>query len=64
MLSSLAARFGVREQVSLQRALVDPKLQWSRVGNFWHNAGVRSVIYMIAAPVLRGVRGLMRRGRK
>jgi hypothetical protein len=65
VLSSLAARFGVREQVSLQRTLVDPKLQWSRVGNFWHNAGgVRSVIYMIAAPVLRGVRGLMRRGRK
>ncbi|MDQ3792540.1 MAG: hypothetical protein M3341_07855, partial [Actinomycetota bacterium] len=62
---SLAARFGVREQVSLQRTLVDPKLQWSRVGNFWHNAGgVRSVIYMIAAPVLRGVRGLMRRRRK
>jgi hypothetical protein len=64
VLSSLAARFGVREQVSLQRALVDPKLQWSRVGNLWHNAGARSVVYMIAAPVLRGVRGLMRRGRK
>jgi Domain of unknown function (DUF1990) len=65
VLSSLVARSGVREQVSLQRTLVDPKLQWSRVGNFWHNAGgVRSVIYMIAAPVLRGVRGLMRRGRK
>jgi len=64
VLSSLAARFGVREQVSLQRALVDPKLQWSRVGNLWHNAGARSVIYMIAAPMLRVVRDLMRRRRK
>jgi hypothetical protein len=61
VLSSLAARFGVREQVRLQKVCVDPKLQWSRVGNVWHNAGARSVIYTMAAPVVRGVRGLMRR---
>jgi hypothetical protein len=60
VLSSLAGRFGVREQVHLHKVCVDPKLQWSRVGNIWHNAGARSVIYTVAAPV-RAVRGLMRR---
>ncbi|HJQ28305.1 MAG TPA: hypothetical protein VJ827_03120, partial [Rubrobacter sp.] len=42
VLSHLAARFGVRGQVHLEKECVDPKLQWFRVGNIWHNASLRS----------------------
>jgi hypothetical protein len=57
VLSSLAARFGVRERVQLEKACVDPKLQWYRAGNVWHNAGLRSVLYTMVtqARVLGGL---------
>jgi hypothetical protein len=42
VLTTLAARFGVRERVHLEKVCVDPKLQWFRAGNVWHNAGLRS----------------------
>jgi hypothetical protein len=29
---------------------VDPRLQWSQYRNIWHNAGIRSAIYMVTAP--------------
>jgi hypothetical protein len=62
-LSTLAARFGVREGVQLEKACVDPKLQWFRVGNVWHNAGLRSVLYTMVTQV-RILGGLFhRRGR-
>ncbi len=60
VLKSLAAHFGVNEPVSLEKACVDPKLQWSQVKNVWHNAGARSMIYTMAAPT-RWVRGLIGR---
>ena len=60
VLSNLAERFGVRGRVRLERACVDPKLQWYRVGNIWHNAGLRSVLYAMVAQV-RIVSGLLRR---
>ncbi len=60
VLKSLAAHFGVNEPVSLEKACVDPKLQWSQVKNVWHNAGARSMLYTMAAPT-RWVRGLMGR---
>ncbi|MGH3147906.1 MAG: hypothetical protein ACRDTR_19115, partial [Rubrobacter sp.] len=53
VLTSLAARFGVNGRVQLEKVCVDTKLQWSRVGNLWHNAGARSVIYTLAAPLRR-----------
>jgi len=40
---------------------VDPKLQWYRVGNLWHNAGLRSVLYTVAAQI-RVLGGLFHRG--
>ncbi len=61
VLTSLAARFGVSEHVQLQRVCVDPKLQWSRVGNVWHNASARSVLYTVAAPLRRWVRSRLGR---
>jgi hypothetical protein len=60
VLSGLAGRFGVRGNVDLEKACVDPKLQWYRVGNIWHNAGLRSVLYTLAAQA-RVVSGLFRR---
>ena len=50
VLTSLATRFGVRERVHLEKVCVDQKLQWSRIGNLWHNAGARSTLYTMAAP--------------
>jgi len=62
-LSTLAARFGVREGVQLEKACVDPKLQWFQVGNVWHNAGLRSVLYTMVTQdrILGGL--FHRRGR-
>lgn len=60
VLSTLAARYGVRERVRLEKVCVDPQLQWFRVGNVWHNAGLRSVVYTLAAQVRR-IGGLLHR---
>src|SRR5215212_9238893 len=56
VLKSLAAHFGVNEPVTLEKACVDPKLQWSQVMNVWQNAGARSMLYTMAAPI-RWIRG-------
>ena len=47
------------EAVKLQKVCVDSKLQWSQVGNVWHNAGAQPVLHAIATK-WRWVRGLMR----
>jgi hypothetical protein len=51
VLKSLAAHFDVNEPVTLEKACVDPKLQWSQVMNIWQNAGARSMLYTITAPL-------------
>jgi hypothetical protein len=61
VLSNLASRFGVQERVHLEKDCVDPKLQWYRVGNVWHNAGLRSVVYTVAAQI-RVLSGFFHRG--
>jgi hypothetical protein len=67
VLGSLATRFGVvGEPVRLEKVCVDPKCQWSRALNVWHNAGARSVLYSIAsaiATLVRAIRDLIRRHR-
>ena len=50
-LRNLAARFGVREPVQTTVVCVDPKLQWRHYKNIWHNAGVRSALHMMTAPL-------------
>lgn len=59
VLKSLAAYFGANEPVTLEKVLVDPKMQWSQAKNVWYNAGARSMIYIMTAP-LRWVRGRWR----
>ena len=50
-LANLAARFGVLNAApETNYLLVDPKRQWRMVRNLWHNAGVRSGIYMMGTP--------------
>ena len=46
VLKSLAARFGISEEVSVQQQCLDPKLQWGYAGNIWHNAAIRTFISM------------------
>jgi hypothetical protein len=55
-LRGLAARFGVNGEPQQRTVLVDPRLQWSEARNLWHNAAIRSALYMpvaIARKVLR-----------
>jgi hypothetical protein len=52
-LTNLADRFGVKGQVVQQNVLVDPRVQWKEARNIWHNAGIRSALYMPVALVRR-----------
>src|SRR5690242_182927 len=48
-LRSLATFFGVEApKVETQSICVDRKIQWSQAKNVWHNAGVRTTLYLIA----------------
>ena len=58
-LTNLAADFGVEGYVQQTTSLVDPKVQWSEAKNIWHNAAVRTGIYLLASP-LRWIRNLAR----
>jgi hypothetical protein len=50
-LRSLAAYFGVEGSVETLATCVDRRRQWSRVGNIWHNAAIRSGLYATLAPL-------------
>jgi hypothetical protein len=56
----LAACFGVREQVELEKICFGPLLHWFRIGNVWHNASLRFIIYTVAAQG-RKIGGLIQR---
>lgn len=44
VLTRLGAHFGVSGEPSIQSVCVDPGLQWSRAGNVWQNALIRTVL--------------------
>jgi hypothetical protein len=52
-LRAVAARFGVNGQVQQRTTLVDPRVQWSQAKNIWHNAGIRTGLYLPIALVRR-----------
>jgi hypothetical protein len=57
-LTNLAAHLGVEgEPVRQQAVLLDPTIQWSRATNLWHNAAIRTTLYL---PI-HWVRGLFAR---
>ena len=60
-LTALAAHFSVDGQVQMRKTCVDPRWQWSQAGNVWHNAAVRTGLYLALAPV-RWAQGLFKRG--
>jgi hypothetical protein len=49
-LSNLAARWNVQSPVDQKITLIDPIVQWSEARNIWQNAGIRTALYMLAAP--------------
>lgn len=51
VLRQLAAHFGDAGQVEMEKTCLDPRFQWSKVSNVWHNASVRSMLYTMAAPM-------------
>jgi hypothetical protein len=51
VLSSLARYYGVREDILKEKVCLDPKRQWLRIGNIWHNAQVRTILYTMGAPL-------------
>ena len=51
VLSSLAGHYGVKGQVTASKVLVDPRVQWSQAKNIWKNAAIRTVFYLVGAPV-------------
>jgi hypothetical protein len=49
-LVNLARHCGLADpQPTPSRVLVDPRVQWPEWRNLWHNAGIRSALYMPAA---------------
>ena len=60
VLTSLAKHFGVDTTVGLTKTCVDPRLQWSEIGNIRHNAQMHTLLYTMSSPV----RGLLQRGKK
>jgi hypothetical protein len=62
-LRALAARFGVDQPVGTRSTCIDPRRQWSRAGNIWQNAAIRTMLYHMAVP-LRWAIGLRHRGPK
>jgi Domain of unknown function (DUF1990) len=50
VLMSLAAHFESAAPVRFSKTCIDPSLQWSQAKNIWHNAAMRSMLYMLAAP--------------
>ena len=59
-LRNLAAHFGAHGNVTQEVVLVDPRVQWSQAGNLWHNAAIRTGMYLALAPV-RWVKGIFKR---
>jgi hypothetical protein len=50
-LVAAAAHFGCEAAPETTAVCVDPRRNWSRARNVWHNAGLRSAAYNLAAPL-------------
>lgn len=55
-LKSLARRFGVEAEPTMEAEVVDPRRRWGRIGNVRHNAAAWSTLYLLLTPV-RWARG-------
>jgi hypothetical protein len=60
-LAAVAERMGTTgAHIDAQTVVVDRKRQWRRIGNTWHNAMIRSVLYTLGAPIRVAVRAVRR----
>jgi hypothetical protein len=51
-LKNLAASYGVHQTMVSQEVIcVDPRVQWSKIGNIRYNAAIHTVLYQMAAPI-------------
>ena len=50
-LSALSAHLGIEAEVTAETICVDRRRQWSRAGNVWHNAGIRSAVHLAGTPL-------------
>ena len=53
MLRNVGAHFGVQGEPEAKVVLLDPKVQWRRARNIWQNAGARTALYTVMAPLRR-----------
>ena len=54
-MTALARRLGVADPAVQTRSVVmDPKRQWRRAGNVWHNAMAFSVLQTVVSVCRRG----------
>ncbi len=63
VLGSMATHLGVEAAVDVQKACIDARLQWSEFGNLWHNAQIRTLLYVMTTWPFRSVGRLFRRKR-
>jgi hypothetical protein len=60
VLKKVAERFGVKQNVTQQTLLLDPRLQWSLAGNVRHNAVIHTGVYLALSPLRWAKRRLRR----
>jgi hypothetical protein len=60
-LRNLAAHFGATAEPTLERTLIDARVQWREVWNIWQNAAVRTTLYSLGAPFRWAARKVRRK---
>lgn len=61
VLNSLATEFNVRHAVvELTKICIDPRLQWSQMGNVRYNAQISTLMYTVTSPFRKLLRGFKR----
>jgi hypothetical protein len=56
VLTALADHYSVQGLVQVEKVCLDPTLQWSEARNVWHNAAIRTALYLPVALMRRIVR--------
>lgn len=51
MLESLAAHLQADVKVQISKVCLDPRVQWSEAKNIWQNASIRTMFYVMGAPI-------------
>jgi hypothetical protein len=50
VLTSLSKHLGVKAQVEIQKAVIDPNVQWGKWTNIFKNAAFWTVVYLLLTP--------------